>query len=329
MALTYLITGAAGFIGSHLARALLESGGRVVGVDNFDPFYAEALKRANLAGLPKGDFRLLEMDIRNASLRERMREVKPDVVVHLAALAGVRPSIEAPARYVSVNLDGLTNVLEAVRTSGCRRVLFASSSSVYGNKSKVPFAETDAVDEPISPYAATKRAGELLCHTYGQLFGLTIASLRLFTVFGPCQRPDLAIARFMRALQRGEEIPMFGDGSTSRDYTYVDDMVAGIRAAEAWTASQQRGVCRIFNLGGSHTVTLKALIKAIGKVTGHQARIRALPRQQGDVTRTFADLTRSRSELGYEPATPFEEGLRRQWQWAQSQMGREHCTQNL
>ena len=314
----YIVTGAAGFIGSHVARALLDRGDRVVGVDNYDAFYERGVKEANAARLAGDRFELVEADIRD---REGMAAVfdkaRPDAVYHMAALAGVRPSIEDPGRYASVNVDGLVAVLDAVRGSSCRRVLFASSSSVYGNNRKVPFAETDPVNEPISPYAATKRAGELLCHAYAHLFGLSIACLRLFTVFGPAQRPDLAIGKFMRLISAGGRVPMFGDGTTSRDYTYVADIVGGCLAAETRLGSEPGGFCRIWNLGGSHPVTLAEMVEAIGEVLGRTPGIERLPLQAGDVDRTWADLTRSRAELGYEPKMPFGDGLRHQWTWMQ------------
>ena len=253
-----------------------------------------------------------------------MREVfaarRPGVVFHIAALAGVRPSIQDPARYAAVNVEGLVNVLEAARDCDCRRLVFASSSSVYGNNARVPFSEADDVSRPISPYAATKRAGELLCHTYSDLYGLSIASLRFFTVYGPAQRPDLAIGRFMRLIAAGEEVPMFGDGSTSRDYTYIDDIIAGVVAAYERVCNAEAGFCRIYNLGGSHPVMLSAMIEAIGRVVGKRPRIKPLPMQAGDVEQTYADLTRSRAELGFDPQTPFEEGLRRQWGWLQKHL---------
>ncbi len=316
---SFIVTGAAGFVGSHLSRALLARGDAVVGVDNLDPFYGRDAKLANLADLEGDRFEWVEADIREGEVMEELfRRVRPAAVFHIAALAGVRPSIQDPARYASVNVDGLVSVLEAVRACVCRRFLFASSSSVYGNNRKVPFSETDAVDEPVSPYAATKRAGELICHTYSRVFGLSIGCLRLFTVYGPAQRPDLAINKFMRLIAAGEPVPMFGDGSTSRDYTYVDDIIAGCLAAEAKVARERPGFFRIWNLGGSRPVKLQAMIDAIGRVEGKTPAIEQLPMQPGDVDRTWADLERSRAELGYEPKTGFEEGLRRQWGWMEA-----------
>lgn len=321
---TVIITGAAGFIGSHLACALHAAGRRVIGVDNFDGFYGRDAKLGNLRRANLAEF--FDADILD---RDRMRQLfaqhRPASLFHIAALAGVRPSIENPARYAAVNIDGLINVLDAARESGCRTVAFASSSSVYGNNTKVPFAETDSVDEPISPYAATKRAGELICHTYAHLFGMRIAALRFFTVFGPAQRPDLAIMKFMRLIAAGEEVPMFGDGSTSRDYTYIDDIIQGVLAAEQAIQSPPQasglkpqaseGFFRIWNLGGSHPHTLAEMIDTIARVVGTPARIKRLPMQPGDVERTWADLSRSKAELGFEPHTSFVDGVRSQWAW--------------
>ena len=326
MSTSFVVTGVAGFIGSHLSAALLARGDRVIGVDNFDPFYDRKLKLANLAELaqlPPDRFELVESDIRNAlAMRELFDRARPDGVFHIAALAGVRPSIADPARYVSINVDGLVSVLESARACECRRLIFASSSSVYGNNTKVPFAETDPVDEPISPYAATKRAGELICHSYSRLYGISIACLRFFTVYGPAQRPDLAISKFMRLIADDQPVPMFGDGSTSRDYTYIDDIIQGVLAAHEFLSSspsspkpQASGLFRVFNLGGSQPVRLRDMIESIGAVVGNTPRIEQLPMQPGDVQRTFADLSRSREELGFDPKTPFEEGLRKQWAW--------------
>lgn len=318
MPATCLVTGAAGFIGSHLARALVERGERVVGLDNLDAFYDRSLKQANLDALASSRFEFVEADILDAERLSRIAsQARARVIFHIAALAGVRPSIKDPARYARVNVDGLVNVLEAARAAGCAQIVFASSSSVYGNNSKVPFAEDDPVNEPISPYAATKRAGELICHASSHLFGLAIACLRFFTVYGPAQRPDLAIASFMRYLAAGEEIPMYGDGSTSRDYTFIDDIIAGVLAAADRLEQADPGFFRIWNLGGAKPVSLRGLIDAIGQVTGRTPRVRELPLQPGDVQRTFADLTRSGAELGFAPTTDFREGLARQWQWFQ------------
>lgn len=322
MSESIIVTGAAGFIGSHLCAALLARGHRVVGIDNFDPFYERGLKEANVAGLACDRFELIEADIRDDEAIGRLVTGEmPAEIIHLAARAGVRPSIQDPAGYVSVNVDGLVTILEGARRAGCRRVLFASSSSVYGNNRKVPFAETDPVDEPTSPYAATKRAGELICRTYSHLFGLSIGCLRLFTVFGPAQRPDLAITKFMRLIAAGRPVPMFGDGTTSRDYTYVDDIVEGCLAARARVEASGEGVFRIWNLGGSSPVPLRDMIAAVGAVVRRTPQVERLPMQPGDVDRTFADLTRTRTELGWEPKIGFEEGVRRQWDWMRKSVG--------
>jgi UDP-glucuronate 4-epimerase len=316
-----LVTGAAGFIGSHTAEALLDRGARVVGLDDFDSFYDRSIKERNVAEIrrhPHADrFELVEADLGDAPAMERLfAEHGPTGVIHLAARAGVRPSIEQSALYCRVNVEGTTVLLEEARKHpACTRFVQASSSSVYGNNEKIPFAETDDVDEPISPYAATKRACELIANTYHHLYGMPIASLRFFTVFGPRQRPDLAISKFIRLIDTGEAIPMFGNGSTSRDYTYIGDIVEGVVAS--YDRIVDHGI-RIWNLGGSEPVRLTDMIDTISGVVGKPPRLEERPPQPGDVERTFADLTRARAELGYEPATPFEEGVRRQWDWYRS-----------
>lgn len=311
-----LITGVAGFIGSHLAAALLRRGERVVGVDNFDPFYPRDLKERRLREIARDGFHFVEADIRDRdAMSHLMATHRPRRLYHLAALAGVRPSIEQPHRYADVNVNGLVSVLDAARTAGCGAIVFASSSSVYGNNPKTPFAEDDPVDHPISPYAATKKAGELLMHTYAHLFNLRAACLRFFTVYGPGQRPDLAIATFMRRMRKGQPITLFGDGSTSRDYTFIDDIIEGVLRAADRIEQPDCGNYRIWNLGGSAPITLAHLVAAIERVSGLRAVIERKPPQPGDVERTFADLSRSRSELGFEPRTPLAEGLVRQWAW--------------
>lgn len=311
-----LVTGGAGFIGSHLVDRLLADGRRVVVLDNFDPFYPEAVKRANLAGATRSErFTLVEGDIRDASAVARAFDAaRVRAVVHLAAKAGVRPSIEDPVGYVSVNLDGTCRVLEAARAAGVTRFVFGSSSSVYGNNPKVPFHEDDPVDHPISPYAATKKAGELLCHTYHHLFGMPVACLRFFTVFGPRQRPDLAIHKFARLLASGGTIDQFGDGSTARDYTYVDDVVEGIVRA----MDRCRG-WHVWNLGGSHPVTLAALVEAVAAGLATPARVRRLPMQPGDVERTWADVSRARSDLDWSARVGFDAGLEAFLHWFRGQ----------
>lgn len=311
---TIAVTGAAGFIGSHLAGALLARGHRVVGIDNFDPFYDRSLKEENVRGLASGGgFTLAEGDICDSAWLSRLlaRE-RPEGVVHLAAKAGVRPSVEDPVGYARANVLGTASVLEAARAAGVSRLVVASSSSVYGNNPKTPFAEDDAVDAPISPYAATKRACELQCFTHHHLTGTPTCCLRFFTVYGPRQRPDLAIGSFMRRLAAGETLSVYGDGSTSRDYTYIDDIVAGV--ISAYERIPRFGY-RVWNLGSDHPVRLDELIAAIGGVVGVEPRITHTPPLAGDVERTWADLTRSRAELGYDPKTPVRTGIERQFAW--------------
>ena len=310
---TSLVTGCAGFIGSHLTERLLASGDRVVGIDSFVDFYDPAIKRQNLAAAATNDaFTLIEADIRDRdAVRSTFADHGVQRVVHLAALAGVRPSIERPAEYTDVNLNGTANILDAAADAKVTAFAFASSSSVYGNNDKVPFAETDPVDFPISPYAATKRAGELLAHTYHHLHNLPIACLRFFTVYGPRQRPDLAIGKFMRMIADGQTIPVFGDGSTSRDYTYIDDIIDGIVASLAYAESTGR--YEIFNLGSHRPIALSELIAAIETAVGRSAVINRLSMQPGDVNRTYADVAKSERLLGYKPSVSLEHGLAEQW----------------
>jgi UDP-glucuronate 4-epimerase len=314
-----LVTGGAGFIGSHLTDRLLADGREVVVLDNFDPFYDEAAKRRNLEGARKSPrMRLVSGDIRDAAALEAAFDALPiDAVVHLAARAGVRPSIEDPILYASVNLDGTVRVLEACRRRGVSRFVFGSSSSVYGNNLKAPFAEDDPVEHPISPYAATKRAGELIAHTYHHLFGMKVACLRFFTVFGPRQRPDLAIRKFAELIASGREIPVFGDGTTGRDYTYVDDIVDGVVAA----LDRATGF-HIWNLGGAHPVVLKDLIERLARGLGRMPAIRRLPPQPGDVERTWADVSRAKRELAWAPSTSFERGMELFLAWFEAERSR-------
>jgi len=306
------VTGAAGFIGSHLCEALVARGQRVVGLDNFDGFYDPAVKRRNISGLEGEEgFVCLEGDIRDESFVDHaLGEHDVEMIVHVAARAGVRPSIEHPLLYQDVNINGTMILLEACRTHGIDKFVFASSSSVYGNNKKVPFAESDNVDFPISPYAATKKAGELICHTYHHLYGLDVTCLRFFTVYGPRQRPDLAIHKFARLIDAGKPIPVFGDGSMRRDFTYIDDIVDGvIRAMERCSGY------RIYNLGESQPVSVTDLIVALERALGAKAVIDRQPLQPGDVKQTYADVTRAREELGYEPSTDLSRGLARFVEW--------------
>lgn len=307
---TILVTGAAGFIGSHLCERLLADGRRVVGLDSFDSFYDPKIKRANIAGcLTNSNFRLVEGDIRDAEVVAAALK-GCDLVVHLAARAGVRPSIEDPLLYQDVNVRGTNVILETMRKLGMKKLVFASSSSVYGNNKKVPFSETDVVDNPISPYAATKKAGELICHAYHHLFGMDITCLRFFTVYGARQRPDLAIHKFAKLILAGKSIPVFGDGSMMRDHTYIDDIIAGVVAA-----IDHCGGYKIYNLGESRPVSLSDLIAAIERAVGKKAMIERLPLQPGDVHQTYADVSRAKAELGYEPSTEIEAGLAEFAQW--------------
>jgi len=306
-----VVTGGAGFIGSHLCEALLRDGYSVIALDNFDDFYDPAIKRRNLAQAQAYDhFMLVEGDIRDQSCVFDTIDRQTDVVVHLAARAGVRPSIEQPLLYQDVNVRGTLNVLEACRNISTCKLIVASSSSVYGNRKEVPFRETDTVDDPISPYAATKKCCELLCHTYHHLYDFPIACLRFFTVYGPRQRPDLAIHKFARLIEAGEPIPVFGDGSTMRDFTYIDDIIQGVTRA----IDRIEGY-RIYNLGESEPVSLRDLIATLEKALGKKAIIDRLPLQPGDVERTFADISRARDELGYHPSTDFETGLQHFVAW--------------
>jgi UDP-glucuronate 4-epimerase len=310
-----LVTGAAGFIGSHLTERLLAQGHHVTGLDNFDPFYPEALKRGNLATAQASDrFRLVQGDCAVAADVERAFESGVDVVVHLAAKAGVRPSIQDPLGYTRANIVATQVMLEAARQHRVTRFVFGSSSSVYGNNEKVPFSEEDPVDRPISPYAATKRAGEVICHTYHHLFGMGILCLRFFTVYGPRQRPDLAIRKFATLLSRGEPIPFFGDGTSERDYTWIDDILNGVTAAIDRTRTHP-GEFEIINLGESRTTSLKRLVELIGSALGVQPDLQPMPMQPGDVNRTFADVTKARRLLGYQPTTTVEEGIPRFIEW--------------
>lgn len=311
-----LITGAAGFIGSHLTDRLLADGYCVVGLDNFSDFYALALKRRNIASaLAQQRFTLTQVDIRDRKAVHKVFAIhRPGSVFHLAAMAGVQRSIAQPDDYAAVNIGGTVNVLDAAVSHGCSKFLFASSSSVYGNNEKVPFSEHDPVDHPISPYAATKRSGELLCHTYWHLRHFAIVCVRLFTVYGPRQRPDLAISTFLDRVRDKKPLSLYGDGSTSRDYTYVSDIVDGLLAA-LWRCNR----FDIYNLGGDRPVRLTELIQTIGQVTGKTPAITHHPMQPGDVMRTWADLTRSSTELDYKPRTSLADGIAQQWQWMQDQ----------
>lgn len=314
-----LLTGIAGFIGSHFAERLLASGHDVVGLDNFDAFYPRSLKEKNLSAI-RDRARVIEGDLLDVELVERtVSEVKPDVVVHLAALAGVRPSINEPARYQSVNVVGTTHLVEAMVKNDVGRLVFASSSSVYGDNTEVPYLESHRVDLPASPYASSKRACELLLRTYHRVHGLSSCSLRFFTVYGPRQRPEMAIHKFCRRVIDDEPIPMFGDGESSRDYTYIDDIVDGMEGA----LDHAHEGFSIYNLGGTSPVKLSELIALIGRAVGRVPKIEELPMQPGDVMHTWADVTAAQRDFGYNPRVALDEGLERFVAWLRQQPNEE------
>ncbi len=307
----YLITGGAGFIGSTFTEKLLGRGDKVVCVDNFDPYYDPKLKKKNIGPfLSNPNFKLEIADILDFdNLVKIFKENHIDHVVHLAAKAGVRPSLEDPIAYQRVNGEGTLNVLEAARRTGCKKLCLASSSSVYGNNKTVPFKETDVVDFAISPYAATKKANEVMAHVYHAIYGLDIFMLRFFTVYGPKQRPDLAINKFARLINEGKPITLYGDGKTYRDYTYVDDIVNGVLLCSKFL-DEHNDVYEILNLGSNHPVTLIEMVRTIEKAMGKKAIIEYLPMQPGDVDATYADITKAKNLIGYKPSISFEEGIK-------------------
>ena len=306
-----LVTGGAGFIGSHFVETSLRLGHSVAVLDDFNDFYDPAIKRANLAGI-SGEVAVHEADIRDAeSVLRIVKEGRFDTIVHLAARAGVRPSIKEPKLYIDTNITGTWNLLEAARQANVPRFISASSSSVYGVLKTVPFREDMCLNQTISPYAATKLACEQLCSNYAHLYGIRTISLRFFTVYGPRQRPDLAIHSFTRSISKGEPIKKFGDGSTRRDYTYVDDIVQGMRACLVYEGA----LCEVFNLGESQTTTLNELIAAIERSLGKTAAIEQLPEQPGDVPLTYADIDKARVQLGYDPHTKIDEGIPKFIEW--------------
>jgi len=315
-----LITGGSGFIGSHLAEALLQGDIRVSILDSMDDFYSPALKRQNLELVRQsGPFDFYDVDIRDrARLETVFQQVRPQSVIHLAARAGVRPSIAQPVLYQEVNVGGTSNLLELSRQFGAKRFIFGSSSSVYGSSERAPFREDDVQLRPISPYAATKLAGELIAYTYAHLFQLEVVALRFFTVYGPRQRPDLAIRKFLTLLESGKPLPIFGDGSMGRDYTFIADIVAGIRAALEYRFAHGVTPFEIFNLGNSSPIKLRELIAHLEAVTGHKAQLDFLPQPPGDVPLTWADISKAKSALGYEPQVPFRQGLSRFVDWYRS-----------
>jgi len=311
-----LVTGGAGFIGSHLCDRLIREGREVVCLDSFDNFYSKQVKLRNIEPMKEVDrYHLYEGDIRDpAVLEDLFGHHQVETVVHLAARAGVRPSLEMPRLYTDVNVTGTITLLESCRAYKVKRLIFGSSSSVYGNSDRVPFSETSPLNEPVSPYAATKRAGELLCYTYHHLYGFDVTCLRFFTVYGPRQRPEMAIHKFTRLIDTGEGVPVFGDGMSARDYTFVEDIIDGLVAA----LDRVRGY-QILNLGRSETVPLRDLVALIERKLGKKARILTQSEQPGDVRQTYADLTRSRQILGYEPRVGIKEGIDRFVDWYRAQ----------
>src|SRR2546421_3605841 len=312
-----LVTGGAGFIGSHLVEHLLAMGQHVAILDDFNDFYDPQIKQANIAGFAK-DVTIHHVDLRDgASVRNLFHREKFEVIAHLAARAGVRPSIQHPQLYYDTNVIGTLHLLEAARVTGAQRFIFASSSSVYGASKTVPFSEDEHLIQTLSPYAATKIAGEFLCSTYSHLYKMRIVALRYFTVYGARQRPDLAIHQFTRKIHADEPIDQFGDGTTRRDYTYIDDIIQGTMAALKYEGGPSRtgGLFDVFNLGESDTIQLKDLIAAIEKALGKKAKINRLPEQPGDMPLTCADISKARKLLGYNPKTKFEDGLPKFVDW--------------
>ena len=324
MSNTFLITGGAGFIGSNLCDYLLKKNHKIIIIDNFNDFYNPEIKRTNISemkylmrinGITDDNLIIKEGDIRDINfITEVFISYKIDVVIHLAAMAGVRPSIMDPLLYSEVNIRGTLNLLDLCNKFGINKFIFASSSSVYGNNKKLPFTESDSVDFPISPYAATKKSGELLCHVYSHLYGINIACLRFFTVYGPRQRPDLAIYKFTKLILEEKEISIFGDGTTERDYTYIDDIIQGIDKAITWSSTGTHKY-EIFNLGRSDTIKLKYMVQRLEAEIGIKANIKYLSMQPGDVTITYADISKSKEILGYNPLTQFDYGISKFVKW--------------
>jgi UDP-glucuronate 4-epimerase len=326
------VTGGAGFIGSHLCEALLKEGREVVTLDNFDPFYDPAIKHRNLQAIEttmqneeieSSKFRWVDGDIRDKELLESiftgLKEAgKQITIIRIAAKAGVRPSIDNAPLYTEVNIIGTQNIFEVAKSFGVQKLIYASSSSVYGENKKVPFGEEDPVDHPISPYAMTKKANELLAHTYHHLYSIDMVGLRFFTVYGPRQRPDLAISKFTRMIDHGEAIPFYGDGSTRRDYTYIDDIIEGMLAALRYI-EQESDIYEIINLGESQTTTLRELVAYIESAVGKKAIIDTLPMQPGDVPQTYADISKARRLIGYNPKTLIEAGIAKYVEWYRAQ----------
>lgn len=320
--MSILVTGGAGFIGSHLVEKLLEQNKKVIVVDDFNNFYNPKFKEENIVDFANNkNFKLYKTDICNLEkLNKIFKENKIGTIIHLAARAGVRPSIENSNLYYRVNVLGTVNLLEVAAKHNIKNFIFSSSSSVYGNNQKVPFSEEDRIDNPISPYAATKKSGELACYTYHDLYDINMICLRFFTVYGPKGRPDMALYKFTELISQGKEIEMYGEGNTSRDYTYIDDIVAGILLSIDYI-KQNKNIYEIFNLGNSNTVKLKYFIKVIAREVGMKAKIREIPMQSGDVVKTYADLSKSKKLLGYKPKVEIEEGIARFVEWYKKYKG--------
>jgi UDP-glucuronate 4-epimerase len=312
---TYLVTGGAGFIGSHLIHALLNQKYKVVCLDNFNDFYAPRIKEKNIDSFLKDPlFTLVRGDIRNETLMDHLFKLHSiDAVIHLAAMAGVRPSIENPLLYEDVNVKGFQVLLESMRKHQVKKLIAASSSSVYGNNTKVPFSETDNVDFAISPYAATKKSNEVMAHVYHKLYDFSTVMLRFFTVYGPSQRPDLAIHKFAKLIMNQEAIPFYGNGETKRDYTYIDDIVSGILASIHFVETEK--VFEIINLGESEPIDLNTMVSTLEKALGQKAILNRLPMQAGDVNVTFADISKAKKLLNYQPTTSFDEGIHKFVEW--------------
>ena len=309
MAYHILVTGCCGFIGSHLTEKLLSEGYHVTGIDNFDPFYDRSIKEENLALFSSHpSFRFFETDIRDKDFASSFKHDKPDAVIHLAAKAGIRPSLEDVNGYIDTNITGTANILEFMRNQCVRKIIFTSSSSVYGNSKVVPFSEKEPLNKPISPYAFTKLSGEMLCYNFHSLYGIDVLNLRLFTVYGPRQRPDLAIHKFVRLMAEGKSITMYGNGVTSRDYTYVSDIVAGYLAA-LQLLFNKKNLFETINLGNSNPVALNDLVAAIGKAMQVIPQVIHDKIQPGDVETTYADISKAVSLLGYSPQVSIQEGL--------------------
>lgn len=329
---THFVTGAAGFIGSHLCESLLNQGFDVVALDNMNTYYDPDIKQQNLLAIEKvahakgREFSFYMGDIRHQDkVAQIFKQHSIDTVFHLAAMAGVRPSLQNPRLYVDVNELGTINLLEEAKNAEIKKFVFASSSSVYGNQVKTPFAESDNVDHPISVYAATKKAGELLCHNYHKIYDLSIACLRFFTVYGPRQRPDLAIRKFTDAILNNNPVTIYGDGSKSRDYTYIADIVQGICLSADWLSKHTSPVYDVFNLGESKTISVLDMVKAIEVVVGKKAVLDFQSAVAGDVEKTFADISKAKSVLGYNPATNFSDGLQKFVEWYQKRTPSSHA----